>query len=88
MRAIGTDLNPLAVLVARAKTWTVPAKRRAQLRDVGHAISGEVLAAGKAARRAGAEPGADAQAGRASIPTRATAGSPRGSRRTSAASSS
>lgn len=57
LRAVGSDLNPLAVLVARAKTWTAPAKRRAKLRDVGHEISGQVLAAGKAARRAGAEPG-------------------------------
>ncbi|MGE0546660.1 MAG: hypothetical protein AB7O24_16550 [Kofleriaceae bacterium] len=55
-RAIGVDLNPLAVLVARAKTWTVPQKRRFQLRDVGHQIAGAVLAAGKAARRSGAEP--------------------------------
>ena len=56
MRAIGVDLNPLAVLVSRAKTWTVPPKRRREMRDVGHAIAGEVLAAGKAARRSGAEP--------------------------------
>lgn len=55
LRAIGVDLNPLAVLVARAKTWTVPARRRKALRDTGHAISGAVLAAGKAARRSGAE---------------------------------
>jgi len=55
-RAIGVDLNPLAVLVARAKTWTVPARRRKALRDAGHEISGAVLAAGRAARRAGAEP--------------------------------
>jgi hypothetical protein len=55
MRAIGVDLNPLAVLVSRAKTWTVPPRRRRDLRDVGHAIAGEVLAAGKAARRSGAE---------------------------------
>jgi SAM-dependent methyltransferase len=55
-RAIGVDLNPLAILVARAKTWTTPAARRRQLRDTGHAISGAVQAAGKAARRAGAEP--------------------------------
>lgn len=55
-RAIGVDLNPLAVLVARAKTWTVPARRRKELRDAGHAISGAALAAGKAARRAGADP--------------------------------
>jgi Putative RNA methylase family UPF0020 len=56
LRAAGVDLNPLAVLVARAKTWTVPPRRRKELRDAGHAISGAVLAAGRAARRAGAEP--------------------------------
>jgi SAM-dependent methyltransferase len=55
-RAAGVDLNPLAVLVARAKTWTAPARRRKALRDAGHAIGGAVLAAGRAARRAGAEP--------------------------------
>lgn len=56
LRAVGTDLNPLAVLVARAKTWTVPPKRRNQLRDAGTNVAGEALAAGKAARRSGAEP--------------------------------
>lgn len=55
LRAVGTDLNPLAVLVARAKTWTAPSRRRAAMRDAGHKIAGEVLAAGKAARRSGAE---------------------------------
>jgi putative RNA methylase family UPF0020 len=55
VRAIGVDLNPLAVLVARAKTWTAPARRRKQLHQVGHEITGLVLAAGKAARRSGAE---------------------------------
>lgn len=55
LRAVGTDLNPLAVLVARAKTWTAPGRRRKQLQSVGHEISGQVLAAGKAARRSGAE---------------------------------
>ncbi|HEU0035729.1 MAG TPA: DNA methyltransferase [Kofleriaceae bacterium] len=55
-RAIGIDLNPLAVLVARAKTWTAAPRRRKELRDTGHAIAGLVLAAGKAARRSGAEP--------------------------------
>jgi SAM-dependent methyltransferase len=54
-RAVGVDLNPLAVLVARAKTWNAPAKRRRDLREIGHAISGEALAAGKAARRSGAQ---------------------------------
>ena len=55
LRAIGTDLNPLAVLVARAKTWTAPKRRRNELRDLAHQIAGEALAAGKAARRSGAE---------------------------------
>src|SRR5262245_54241410 len=50
--ALGVDLNPPAALIARAKTWTVPAARRKQLHRVGHEITGLVLAAGKAARRA------------------------------------
>ena len=36
---VGVDLNPLAVLVARAKTWTVPPRKRHQLRETGHAIA-------------------------------------------------
>jgi Putative RNA methylase family UPF0020 len=55
LRTIGSDLNPLAVLVARAKTWAAPPRRRSQLREAGHAIAGATLAAGKAARRSGAE---------------------------------
>ena len=55
LRAVGTDLSPLATLIARAKTWTVPARRRRELRDTGHAIGGAVLAAGKEARRSGAQ---------------------------------
>ncbi|HEY5945349.1 MAG TPA: hypothetical protein VIV40_07655 [Kofleriaceae bacterium] len=51
LRAIGVDLNPLAVLVARAKTWTAPPRRRRQLAEAGHAIAAASLAAGKAARR-------------------------------------
>lgn len=54
-RAVGTDLNPLAVLIARAKTWTVPPKKRHQMQDAAHAIAGASLAAGKMARRSGAE---------------------------------
>lgn len=56
LRAIGTDLNPLAVLIARAKTWTVPPRRRRALRETGHAIAAAALAAGKAARRASTDP--------------------------------
>ena len=55
LRAIGVDLNPLAVLIARAKTWTVPPRRRTELQRTAHAIAGAALAAGKAARRAGAD---------------------------------
>ena len=55
-RAIGTDLNPLAILVARAKTWTVPPRKRNQMRETAHSVAGASLAAGKAARRSGAEP--------------------------------
>jgi hypothetical protein len=55
MRTIGVDLNPLAVLIARAKTWTAPPKRRKQLREIGHSIAAASLAAGKAARRSAAE---------------------------------
>ena len=55
MKAIGVDLNPLAVLIARAKTWTAPPRRRRALRETGHAIAAAALAAGKAARRASAE---------------------------------
>src|SRR5690606_33104215 len=51
--AIGSDLNPLAVLIARAKTWTVAPRRRKELRDTGLAIASAALAAGKAARRSG-----------------------------------
>src|SRR5574338_853686 len=51
LRTIGTDLNPLAVLIARAKTWAAPPRRRAKLKEVGHAIAAATLAAGKAARR-------------------------------------
>jgi Putative RNA methylase family UPF0020 len=55
-RTIGSDLNPLAALVARAKTWTAPPRRRTALREQGHMIAGAALAAGKAARRASSDP--------------------------------
>ncbi len=54
-RAIGSDLNPLAVLVARAKTWTAPPRRRRDLADAGFNIASAALAQGKAARRGGAD---------------------------------
>jgi hypothetical protein len=54
LRTIGTDLNPLATLIARAKTWTAPPRRRKTLGETGHAIAAASLAAGKAARRSGA----------------------------------
>src|SRR5690349_3629074 len=56
IKALGTDLSPLAVMIARAKTWTVAPARRRTLRDLAHRISGEALAAGKAARRADHDP--------------------------------
>ncbi|HEY4179855.1 MAG TPA: DNA methyltransferase [Kofleriaceae bacterium] len=58
LRAVGSDLNPLAILIARAKTWTVAQRRRNEMRDTAHQIAGEVLEAGKAARRSGAASGA------------------------------
>ncbi|HPH64990.1 MAG TPA: DNA methyltransferase [Kofleriaceae bacterium] len=53
LRTMGIDLNPLAVLLARAKTWIVPSKSRARLRLAGRSIGGEALMAGKEARRSG-----------------------------------
>ena len=53
--AVGVDLSPLAVLVAHAKTWTVPAARRTALRKAGTQIATEVRLAGRAARKAGHE---------------------------------
>jgi hypothetical protein len=52
LAAVGIDLNPLAVLLARAKTWMVPSRSRMRLKQVGRAIAGEALLAGKEARRA------------------------------------
>lgn len=53
LRTMGIDLNPLAVLLARAKTWIVPSRSRARLRQAGRSIGGEALLAGKEARRSG-----------------------------------
>lgn len=52
---LGVDANPLAVLVARAKTWSAPPARRAELRRVGRELSRAAWEEGKAARRAGWE---------------------------------
>ena len=54
--AIGIDLNPLAVRLARVKTWTPSVPRRRNARDAGLRIAAEVLAAGRDARRAGFAP--------------------------------
>lgn len=51
--AMGVDINPLAVAIARAKVWTPPAARRRELLETARSISGAALAEGKAARRAG-----------------------------------
>ncbi|MCA9674567.1 MAG: hypothetical protein KC464_05990, partial [Myxococcales bacterium] len=56
VRALGLDLSPLAVLIARAKTWTVSPTRRRALRETAHHLAGEALAAGKQARRSGQGP--------------------------------
>lgn len=53
---VGVDANPLAVLMARAKTWVAPPARRALLNEIGRAISLSALSEGKAARRSGHEP--------------------------------
>jgi SAM-dependent methyltransferase len=55
-RCLGVDANPLAVLIARAKTWTVPEARRRELARAAAEISAATLTEGKAARRAGYQP--------------------------------
>jgi len=74
LRTIGSDLNPLAVLIARAKTWTAPPRRRKQLAEAGHAIAAASLAAGKAARRSRAEGDAAPGSARGPAPLRKPAG--------------
>lgn len=54
--AFGVDLNPLAVRLARVKTWTAPVPRRKLARDLGRRIAGDVMLAGREARRSGAPP--------------------------------
>lgn len=67
LSAIGVDANPLAVAIARAKTWVQPDNRLKKMRQLGQKIADRALAAGKAARRSGYEappereiPGVDA----------------------------
>lgn len=55
LRSVGIDLSPLAVLLARAKTWSVPQRRRFEVRDLGRQIAEASLGSAKAARRKGAE---------------------------------
>ena len=68
LRVIGVDANPLAALLAQAKTWVQPAARLSKLRDSGQRIAAAALAEGKAARRSNYEappervpPGIDAE---------------------------
>ncbi len=55
LRSVGIDLSPLAVLLARAKTWSVPQRRRFEVRDLGRQIAAASLDSAKAARRKGAQ---------------------------------
>jgi SAM-dependent methyltransferase len=55
-RAAGIDLNPLAVRLARAKTWTAPVPVRRRAREIGLQIAADVLTSGRDARRAGFAP--------------------------------
>ena len=56
LASTGGDLNPLAIAIARAKTWTTPPVRRRALLEIARAIAAETLEEGKAARRAGHRP--------------------------------
>ena len=53
--SLGGDLNPLAVAIARAKTWTAPFDRRKLALSLGREIAAAALDEVKAARRAGHE---------------------------------
>lgn len=72
--ATGVDLNPLAVAIARAKTWTAKPARIAELGEQADRIAARVIAEGKAARRSGhtqrplySPPGALAEARNAAL---------------------
>jgi hypothetical protein len=53
--ALGGDLNPLAVALARAKTWTAPPARRRAAWSLGREVAAAALDEVKAARRSGYE---------------------------------
>ena len=53
---VGSDLNPLAVRIARAKTWATSKTRLNQLRALGKEVSAAAFEEGKAARRADYKP--------------------------------
>lgn len=55
LETVGVDANPLAVSIARAKTWTQSPARLRELARVGHEIAQSAIAEGKAARRSGYE---------------------------------
>lgn len=63
LAATGVDLNPLAVAIARAKTWAVKRERREALARWGDELVRAALAEGKAARRSGYQRGHRAPAG-------------------------
>lgn len=56
LQVIGSDLNPLAILIARAKTWAPTKQRLDDFRRLGHQIADTTLEEGKAARRSDYEP--------------------------------
>ena len=53
---VGTDLNPLAVRIARAKTWSCEKPRLKEFEKLGEKIAAATVEEGKAARRADYEP--------------------------------
>ncbi len=53
--ATGIDANPLAVSIARAKTWDGTGRERAQVERLAEQISATAIEEGKAARRSGFE---------------------------------
>tara|TARA_R110002096_G_scaffold16898_12_gene58079 strand:+ start:12122 stop:13285 length:1164 start_codon:yes stop_codon:yes gene_type:complete len=56
LSVIGSDLNPLAARIARAKTWSCEKERLIAFEKLGEKISAATVEEGKAARRADYEP--------------------------------